>query len=191
MIGAFHAVASTCGVWNGRVHTPAVTMRPLPAAVLVHVGHSVEAQRDGPVGIAVPSLDAEGRVVVDAVLASSAVQASDLIRTGPFCAVSIVTWGCPPTLVRHWRDLHREILVAVDVVDHPADRNALIDRVFYVNSLTEGQRRTREALDSYLADGGPCQVDFSLRFDELGIAAFDPLAPIVAPLRAERQLVPC
>lgn len=186
MIGGFTAVASTSGVWNGRHNAP-WAMRPLPPAVLVHVGHELDAMIAGPVGIAIPSFAAE-RIEVEVVLASTAKEASDRIRSGHLSAVSVVVGYYP---VRHWRDIHRECLLAVDLVKAPADRNALLERVTYDGGMTDGQRRTQAAFDAHLANLGPCQLDLVSRFQEIGIAAFDSLAPIVEPLRTERQLIAC
>lgn len=196
MVGAFTAVASTPCIWrygplSTRVNAP-FAMRPLPPAVLVHVGHDLDAKIAGPVGIAVPWF-VDTRIEVEVVLASTAEQASNLIRSFDLPAVSIVVGHYP---VRHWRDLNRECLLAVDLVPKPADRNALIERVTYAGGMSEGQRQTQAAFDAHLAALGPCQLDIEAAFfdetgDEVGLKAFDVLAPIVEPLRAERQLIPC
>ena len=192
MVGAFTAVASTPCIWqygrlNARVNAP-YAMRPLPPAVLVHVGHELDAKIAGPVGIAVPSF-VEGRIEVEVVLASTAKEASDRIRSGHLAAVSIVVGHYP---VRHWRDLNRECLLAVDLVPKPADRQALLGRITYDRSMSEGQRRTQARLDAHIAVGALCQLDIEAFFAEVGgLEAFDALAPIVEPLRAEHQPIAC
>jgi hypothetical protein len=186
VIGAFTAVATTHHVLDGCRLSPAALL-PLPTAVLCHLGHSFDAQVSGPVGVAVPLL-LEGRVVVDVVLASHAVEVSDLIRRGRVTTVSMVIHGCEWGQLAGRPDLDRATLVAVDLVEpggRPRNPDALIERVRYVHSLTNGQRRCREAFDRYLAEGGPCQIDFGAAVTRQGVAAFEPLAPIVASLQEE------
>ena len=188
VVGAFTAVAASGRTWRDD-HTVITPRRlELPSAVLVHAGHSWMTDHDAAaVGVAVPVLAGE-RIVVEVVLATRAAGVSPLLRSGAVPAVSIVADRCQwetDTVHTGRLNLSRGVLVAVDLADVPMDFHAQIERVTYVDELSEGQRRTRAALDAYLADGGPGQVDFYAALEERGVAAFDPLAPVVEALRCD------
>lgn len=181
--GAFSAVARASGTYD---HEKGYRIDPaslvLGAGVLVHDGHHMDKE---PVAVAVPSVR-DGAVHVDAVFASSAGSAWTLVRTGRLCSVSIVAnteefhTGANGRLVRG-------NLLAVDLVDYPADKKAIVGRVVEAKKMSAGQRRTQALFDQYLDDPKSPRMRSLMRNVELlGVEAMDVLAPVVAPLRAER-----
>lgn len=184
MIAAFTAVASTDHIYRDERITPSSLI--LPPAVLCHLGHSLAAMASGPVGIAVPMFR-DGRVIAEVVLASHAVEASDLLRRGRIRGVSIVVRSCMWTFLQPQIELLRGTVTAVDLADRRhADPGALIERVTYVNGMTDAQRRCRAALDAYLADcANPQQIDFEAALEARGVAVFDPLVSVVEPLQGD------
>lgn len=187
--GAFSAVASaqTTYDYENDFHIDPLALVPLPRAVLVHRGHDL---RKAPVAIAVPVVR-DGAVHIDGVFASQqfgseAGPAWTLVRTKRIRGVSIYAAT---------NEFHRGVdgrlvsgtLVSVDLVRTPADDKASIGEITPAASMTTGQRQTQHLLDRYLADErNPLGRDLHIDACQRGAAALDILAPVVAPMVAER-----
>ena len=182
--GAFSAVASGSSTYDfeNQFQIDPSCLVPLPPAVLVHRGHHLFRP---PIGIGLPRFDG-GKVHLDAVFATSAGSAWTLLRKGRLRGVSI--YAATNEFHRGVSgQLTRGTLVAVDVVRTPADETAAIGNATEARQLSVGQRRTQQLLDEYIAnDANPLGSDLLRAASQMGVAALDVLAPIVAPLRAER-----
>ena len=182
--GAFTAVAAASDQYDIRLKMfiDPGGLLPLPPAVLVHRGHNPKSL---PVGVGIPSYR-DGAVHLDAVFASTAGESWTLVRKGRVRSVSILI---------HTAEFHRGVsgrltkgeLVAVDLVRTPGDERALIGEVVEGRKLTQGQRKAQRLLDAYLANStNPNGMDLFSAVARQGLTAMDVLAPVVAPLRAER-----
>lgn len=155
-------------------------LRPLPRAVLVHVGHDLESR---PVAVAVPSCT-DGVVRVDAVFSSSARDAWVKVQKGTLRSTSIYA---------HLQDFHRGpsgrmvkgVLIAVDLCPTGADPQAKLTRITGGVDLTPAQREVQHRFDRYLADPLSLRgLDFlaACELRGAGAEALDPLGPVVSPL---------
>ena len=197
--GAFTAVAASATAQYDHDHdlyVEASALLPLPAAVLVHLGHDLDSRA---VAVAVPTYR-DGVLRVDGVFATPSTSNANwnpgigdgwtLTRTGRVRGVSINA---------RMNEFHRGlagritsgVLVAVDLVppgSRPMDPEARIEGVVAGDQLTPAQRQTQRLFDQYLAN--PRNPDGRALFmnADRGADALDVLAPIVAPLRAERAI---
>ena len=128
----------------------------------------------------------DGKVVVDAVFSTCAGDAWILTHKARVDGVSI--WAAGGEFHRGASGrLVTSTLVSVDLVRSPADKQARITAVVEGATLTPGQRSTQTLFDQYLAN--PCNPRAHNIFaaaESRGIEALDVLAPVVAPLVAER-----
>lgn len=181
--GAFTAVASARDMYHHdeRLFADPGALSPLPTAVFVHYGHQPLTT---PVAVAVPRFSGK-RIQVDAVFSSGAGDAWTLTRTGRLPAVSTDV-----RCIEFHRGLNGRlvngVLLSVDLVDVGMDDEALVTSVVAADKLTPAQRQVQKNLDRYLADArNPSAIDMRASVERSGATAFDALAPVVSPLRAE------
>ena len=181
--GAFSAIACVTDRYShdlGMFIEPAA-LRPLPRAVLVHLGHDITKRA---VAVGVPTY-ADGAVQVDCVFRSLARDAWARVQSGEVRSTSIYAY-CDAFYRGVSGRLVKGVLVAVDLVPSGADERAHITRLVAGADLTPAQRQVQERLDRYLADpASPCAVDFLARAGHDGVRALEPLRSVVAPLFGE------